>query len=151
VIEFLLKGNNSAADIYEQLYCVCVCVRMCACMNAISVRRWAKHFKNGNTNIADQPCCVQLKSATVEHSEQKIDMIIKDGWENWHDHQRWLKSRREISVQLELQPCAVQEMIATLGYQKVCSHWVPSHYRWTQKMLILVSWLVKASSTILTQ
>jgi hypothetical protein len=50
VIEFLVKEGNSAGVIYKRLCSVYGDV----CMGASSVRRWVKHFKDGNTVIADQ-------------------------------------------------------------------------------------------------
>jgi hypothetical protein len=49
VIEFLVKEGNSAAVIYKRLRGVYGDVFM----GASSVRRWVKHFKDGNTDIAD--------------------------------------------------------------------------------------------------
>jgi hypothetical protein len=46
VIEFLMKEGNSAAVIYERLRGVYGDV----CMGVSSVRRWVKHFKDGNTD-----------------------------------------------------------------------------------------------------
>jgi hypothetical protein len=37
-----------------------------ACMGASSVRRWVKHFKDGNMNIAYQLRCGQLRTAATE-------------------------------------------------------------------------------------
>jgi hypothetical protein len=51
VIEFPVKDGNSTGIIYERLRGV----YEDACMGASSVRRWVKHFKDGNTDIADQP------------------------------------------------------------------------------------------------
>jgi hypothetical protein len=53
VIEFLVKEGNSVGVTYERLFGVYGDV----CMGANSVRRWVKHFKDGNTDIADQPRC----------------------------------------------------------------------------------------------
>jgi transposase len=53
VIEFLVKEGNSAGVSYERLRGV----YGDACMGTSSVRRWLKHFKDGNTDIADQPRC----------------------------------------------------------------------------------------------
>jgi hypothetical protein len=50
IIEFHVKENNSAADIYRQLSRV----YGDACMCASSVRN---SLKNGNMGIADQPRC----------------------------------------------------------------------------------------------
>jgi hypothetical protein len=44
VIEFLVKEGNSAGGIYERLRGVYGDV----CMGVSSVRRWVKHFKDGN-------------------------------------------------------------------------------------------------------
>jgi hypothetical protein len=49
VIEFLVKEENSAGVMYERLRGLYGDV----CMGASSVRRWVKHFKDGNTDIAD--------------------------------------------------------------------------------------------------
>jgi hypothetical protein len=40
-------------------------------MGASSVRRWVKHFKDGNTDIADQPLCGRLRTAATERDKQK--------------------------------------------------------------------------------
>jgi transposase len=51
VIEFLVKEGNSAGVIYERIRGVYGDVYM----GASSVRRWVKHFKDGNTDIGDHP------------------------------------------------------------------------------------------------
>jgi len=51
IIEFLVKEEIPAADIHHRLHHVYGGV----CMGANSVRRWVKHFKDGNTSIQDQP------------------------------------------------------------------------------------------------
>jgi hypothetical protein len=50
-INFLVKKGKSVGVIYERFRGVCGDV----CMGASCVRRWAEHFKDGNTDIADQP------------------------------------------------------------------------------------------------
>jgi hypothetical protein len=75
VIEFLVKERNSAGVIYKRLRAVCGDV----CMGASSVRRWVKHFKDRNTDIADQPRCDRQRTAATERNKQKVDeLIIKD-------------------------------------------------------------------------
>ena len=49
VIEFLVKEETSAAEIHQTLQGAYGSV----CMGANSVRRWVKHFKDGNTSIQD--------------------------------------------------------------------------------------------------
>jgi transposase len=73
VTEFLVKEGNSAAVIYERLRDVYGDV----CMGASSVRRWVKHFKDGNTDRADQPRCCRPRTAVTERNEQKVDEFIR--------------------------------------------------------------------------
>jgi transposase len=72
VIEFLVKEGNSAGVIYERLRGVYGDV----CVGVSSVRRWVKHFKDGNSDIADQPCCRQPRTAAAERNKQKVDELI---------------------------------------------------------------------------
>jgi hypothetical protein len=65
VSEFLLKEENLAGVIYEQLRGVYGYV----CMGTSSVRRWVKHFKDGNTDINAQPRCERC--ILVDFSEKK--------------------------------------------------------------------------------
>jgi hypothetical protein len=71
VIEFLVKEGNSAGVIYERLYDV----YGDAWMGFSSVRRWVKHFKDGNTDIADQLRCgrprTQAKSRRAHQRRPK--------------------------------------------------------------------------------
>jgi transposase len=69
VIEFLLKEGSSAGVIYKRLHSVYGDV----CMGGSSVRRWVKHFKDGNTDIADQPRCGRPRTAATECNKQKVD------------------------------------------------------------------------------
>jgi transposase len=73
VIEFLVKEGNSVGFIYERLRSV----YGDACMGISSVRRWVKHFKDGNTDIADQPRCGRPKIAAAERNKQKVDELIR--------------------------------------------------------------------------
>jgi transposase len=109
VIEFLKEGN-SAAVIYERLRDVYGDV----CMGVSSVRRWVKHFKDGNTDIADQPLCGRPRTAATEHSKQKVDEFVR---------QDRRITVREIAAQLGVRHHAVQEVMEILRYRKVCSRW----------------------------
>jgi len=51
VVEFLVKEEIPAAEIDQRLQRSYGSV----CMGASSVRRWVKHFKDGNTSIQNQP------------------------------------------------------------------------------------------------
>jgi hypothetical protein len=69
-----VKEGNSAGVIYERLRGVYGDV----CMGASSVRRLMKHFKDGNTNIADQPRCGRPRTAATERKKQKVDELIRE-------------------------------------------------------------------------
>jgi hypothetical protein len=62
IIEFRVKEGNSPGVIYERLRGVYGDV----CMGASSVRRWVKHCKDGNTDIANQPRCGRQRTAATE-------------------------------------------------------------------------------------
>jgi len=110
--DFLVKVGNSAGVIYKWL-----CgVYGDAYMVASSVRRWVKHFKDRNTDITNQPHCCQLVIAVTECSKQKVIELIR---------QEQRITVTEIATQLGAGHHVVQEMMEILGYQKVCSHWVP--------------------------
>jgi len=101
VIEFLIKEEIPAAEIHQRLQRAYGSV----CMGASSVRRWVKHFKDGNTIIQDQPrsCC--SRTASTECNNERVDETIQDD--------------RRVTVDtiprtLGLGHSAVQEMIENL-------------------------------------
>ena len=51
VIEFLVKEEIPAAEIHQRLQRAYGSV----CVGASSVRRWVKHFEDGNTSIQNDP------------------------------------------------------------------------------------------------
>jgi transposase len=69
-----------------------------------------KRFKDGNTDIADQPRCGRPRTAATERNKQKVDDLIKDRGTTF----------REIGAQLGVGHHAVQEMMEILGHRKVC-------------------------------
>jgi transposase len=108
VSEFLVKVGNSVRVIYERLRGV----YGDACMGASNVRRWVKHFKDGNTDIADQTRCGRSRTAATERNKQKFDELIG---------QDRRITVREIAAQLGVGHHAVQEMMEILGHRKQCS------------------------------
>jgi transposase len=111
VSEFLVKEENSAGLIYERLRGV----YGDACMGASSVRRWVKHFKDGNTDITNQPCYGRPRTAATERNKQKFDELIR---------QDRRITFRETAAQLGVGHRAVQEMMEILGCRKVYSSWL---------------------------
>ena len=112
VIEFLIKEEIPAAEIHQRLQRAYGSV----CMGASSVRRWVKHFKDGDTSIQDQPRSIHPRTASTEHNKERADEIIQD------DRHVTVDTRART---LEIGHYAVQEMIESLSYRKVCARWVP--------------------------
>jgi len=111
VIEFLVKEKIPAAEIHQRLQCAYGSV----CMGASSVPRGVKHFKDGNTSIQDEPRSGRPRTAPTERNKERVDEIIQND--------------RHVSVDtiartLGIGHNAVQEMIESLGYRKVCARWV---------------------------
>jgi len=102
VIEFLVKEEIPAADIHHRLQRLYGDVCMCAS----SVRRWVKHFKDGNTNIKDQPHSGRPRTASTEPNKERVDEIIKE------DRRVTLDA---IATKLGIGHNAVQETIGSLG------------------------------------
>ena len=73
-IEFLVKEEIPAAEIHQRLQRAYGSV----CMGASSVRRWLKHFKDGNTSIQDQPRSGRPRTASTERNKERVDEIIQD-------------------------------------------------------------------------
>jgi transposase len=74
VIEFLVKeGNSTVVVIHERLRGVYGDV----CMGVSSVRRWVKHFEDGNTDIDNQPRCGRPRTAATEGNEPEVDELIR--------------------------------------------------------------------------
>jgi transposase len=116
VTEFLVKDGNSARVICG--------VYGDACMGSSNVRRWVKHFKDGSTDIADQPRCGRPITAATESNKQKVDEFIR---------QDRRITGRETAAQLGMRHHAVQKMMEILGYRKSCSRWVPRLLMDTEK------------------
>ena len=112
VIEFLVKEEIPDAEFHQRLQRAYGSV----CMGASSVRWWVKHFKDGNTSIQDQPRSGRPRTASTERYKERVDEIIQDDRRVTVD---------TIARTLGLGHNAVQEMIESLGYRKVCARWVP--------------------------
>jgi hypothetical protein len=108
VTEFLVKEGNSAGVIYERFRGVYGDV----CMGVSTVRRWVKHFKDGNTG--------HRRSAALWSTENCCN------WEQQTKSRRVHQTRPKDNSQRNCTAVgvghhAVQEI---LEYRKVCSRWV---------------------------
>ena len=74
-----------------------------------------KHFKDGKTSIQDEPRSGRPRTASTERNKERVDEIIQDDRCVTVD---------TIARTLGIGHNAVQEMIESLGYRKVCARWV---------------------------
>jgi len=70
----------------------------------------------GTQTIQDQPRSSRPQTASSERNKERVDEIIQDDRRVTVD---------TIARTVGLGHNAVQEMIESLGYRKVCAHWVP--------------------------
>jgi hypothetical protein len=70
-------------------------------MGASSVRRWVKHFKDGNTDIAGQQRCGRPRTAASERKKQKVDELIRRSDARQTSSWRFVKNvrRRKLIIQ----------------------------------------------------
>jgi hypothetical protein len=83
-----------------------------------------KHFKDGNTDIADQPRRDQPRTAAIERNKQKVEELIRED--------RRITDR-EIAAQLGVGHHTVQKMVEILECRVVFSRWVPRLLRGTEE------------------
>ena len=76
VIEFLVKGEIPAAEIHQRLQRAYGSV----CMGASSVRRWAKHFKDGKMEAIREEVRQCLRMAGTEFYRRGI-FKLPERWE----------------------------------------------------------------------
>jgi len=112
VFEFLVKEEIPAVEIHQRLQRAYESV----CMGVSSVRRWVKHFKEGNTSIQDQPRSGRPRTDSTERNKESVDETIQGDRRVTVD---------TIARTLGIGHYAVQEMIESLGYRKVYVRWVP--------------------------
>ncbi|PNF40096.1 hypothetical protein B7P43_G10713 [Cryptotermes secundus] len=102
VNEFLVKEEIPTADIHQRLQRAYGSV----CMGESSVRRWAKHFKDGNTSIEDEPRSGRPRTTSTESNKERVDEIIQDDRRVTVD---------TISRKIGIGHSAVQKMIESFG------------------------------------
>jgi len=44
-----------------------------------AVKRWLKHFKDGNTDLANQPCS-RPRTASTDRNKREIVELVKGNW-----------------------------------------------------------------------
>jgi len=72
VIEFLVKEEIPAAEIHQRLQRAYGSV----CVGASSVRRWVKHFKDGNKSTQDQPRSGRLEQSQLNATRREWIYVL---------------------------------------------------------------------------
>jgi len=94
VIELLIKEEVPDAEIHQRLQRA----YGSACMGASSVRRWVKHFKDGNTSIQDEPRRGRPRTASTERNKERVDEITQDDRRVTADTIAIMRKNKERSV-----------------------------------------------------
>jgi len=112
VIEFLHAGKIAPNDIHRRL----LNVYGDQTVDVSTVRRWVACFSSGDSNVKDKPCSRRPCIAVGPRNEEHLDQFI-------------CVNRRITTRELCMEPnigCnALETMVETLEYRKVCARWVP--------------------------
>ena len=85
-------------------------------MDVSTVRRWVARFSSGDSNMKDKPCFRQPCTAVTPRNEERLDQLIRANQQI---------TTRELCMELNIRFSALETMVATLEYHKVCARWVP--------------------------
>ena len=81
-----------------------------------SVRRWARHFRNGKNDSGDRPRSGRPATAATTETKDAVDVPIRDDCRI---------TTRELCASVGNGKPAVKAIIRELGYRKVCANCVP--------------------------
>lgn len=112
VIEFLNAEGVAPIDIYRRL----TNVYGAEAVDVSTVRRWVRRFESGDTDMCDKPRSGRPRTANNDENEERLDQLIRE-------------NRRitinEMRAKLDVGVGALEAMLSSLGYSKVCARWVP--------------------------
>ena len=120
VIEFLHKEGNAPIDIHRRLQKV----YGADAVDASTVRRWVRRFQRGESDVEDKARSGRPHTATTPENEARLDGLIRA------DRRLTVNEMRE---ELGVGVSAVETMLSSLGYSKVCARWVPRMLTQDQK------------------
>jgi len=81
-----------------------------------TVRRWVARFSSGDSDLKDKPRSGRPCTAVTPRNEERLDQFIRAN--------RRIKPR-ELCTELYIGFNALEMMVVTLKYRKVCTRWVP--------------------------
>ena len=112
VIEFLHAEKIAPIDIHRRL----LKVYGNQTVDVSTVRRWVIRFSRGDNHVNDKPRSGRPCTAVNPQNEERLDQLIRAN--------RRITTR-ELCTELNVGFNALETMLATLGYRKVCAKWVP--------------------------
>jgi len=73
-------------------------------------------FSSGNSDVEDNTRSGRPCTAVTPQNEERLHQLIHVNW--------WIMTR-ELCTELNISFSALETMVATLEYRKVCARWVP--------------------------
>ena len=111
VSEFLQAEKIAPNDIHRRL----LNVYGDHTVDVSTVRWWVACFSSGNSDTKDKPRSGRPRTAVTPRNEESLDQLI---------HANWRIATRELCPELNIDFNALEMMVATLEYSKVCARWV---------------------------
>ena len=112
VIEFLYAEKISRNDFHRRL----LNLYGDQTADVSTVRPWVARFSIGDSDVKDKPGSGRPCTALTPHNEERLDQLIRAN--------RRITSR-ELCRELNIGFTALETMVSTLEYRKVCTRWVP--------------------------
>jgi len=112
VIEFLHAEKMAPNDIHQRL----LNIYGDQTVDVSTVRRWVARFSSGDSDVKDKPRSRRPCTAVTPRNEERLDQLM-------HTNQQI--TTRELCMELNIGCNALETMVATLEYRKVCARWVP--------------------------
>ena len=112
VIEFLHVEKITPNDIHRRL----LNVYGDQTVDVSTVRRWVERFSSGESDVKDKPPSGRPCTAVTPRNEERLDQLIRANRQI---------TTRELCTELNIGFNALETIVATLEYLKVCARWVP--------------------------
>ena len=112
VTEFLHAEKIAPNDFHRRL----LNVYADQTVDVSTVRRWVARFSSGYSDVKDKPRSGRPYTAVTPRNEERFDQLIRAN--------RRITTR-ELCTELNIGCNALEAMVATLEYRKVCTRWVP--------------------------
>ena len=112
VIEFLHAEKIAPNDIHRRL----LNVYGDQTVDVSTVRRLVARFSSGDSDVKDKPRSGRPRTAVTPRNEERLDQLIRANRRN---------TTRELRKELNIGCNALEAIVATLEYRKLCARWVP--------------------------